>query len=121
MFRSVYGSFDHSEKNDKGLSDGQGEAKQKPAKTSAVGKREPNEGLEDVAHSATLNAHHDGSYSVDAEDGLTKHDSYESASEHMSKSVNGDAEGMDKDVHGSMKSKLAPKGPKDNMSGASGM
>ena len=118
MFRSVYGSFDHDEKNDKGLSDGQGEAKQKPAKTSAVGKREPNHELEDVAHSATLHAHHDGSYSVDAEDGLTKHDSYESASEHMSKSVNGDAEGMDKEVHGSMKSKMAPKGQKDDMSGA---
>ena len=118
MFHSVYGSYDKDEKNDKGLSDGQGEPKMKPSKTSAIGKREPNHGLEDVVHSATLNQHHDGSYSVDAEDGLTKHDSYESAAQHMSKSVNGDADSMDKRIMGSQKSKLAPHGPKDDMSGA---
>lgn len=119
MFRSVYGSFDKDAKNDKGLSDGQGEPKNKASKTSAVGDRKPNEGLEDVAHSATLNAHHDGSYSVEtADEGLTKHDDYNSAAEHMSKSVNGDVDHMDKPIHGSMKSKMAPHGPKDDMSGA---
>jgi hypothetical protein len=119
MFRSVYGSFDHDEKNDKGLSDGQGEAKMKASKTSTVGKREPNEGLEDVAKSATMNLHHDGHYSVmSPEQGLSHHDSYESASEHMSKNVNADADSMDKKISGSMKSKLAPKGMKDDMSGA---
>lgn len=119
MFRSVYGSFDHDEKNDKGLSDGQGEPKMKASKTSAIGKREPNEGLEDVAKSATMNRHNDGHFSVQSpEEGLSHHDSYESASEHMSKNVNEDGDGMDKKIMGSQKSKLAPKGSRDDMSGA---
>lgn len=123
MFRSPYESFSAEDKGSQAHDkDAMGEPLKKPSKTSAVGARKPNEGLEDVAHSATLNKHHDGSYSVEtAEEGLTKHDDYNSASEHMSKSVGeGDNFGMGKEHQsaGSQPSKRAPHGPKDDMSGS---
>lgn len=124
MFRSVYGSFDDKDdmKEPKDRSDGQGEPRKKPSRTSEVGARKPNEGLEDVAHSATLNAHHDGSYSVETpEEGLTKHDDYNSASEHMSKAVGrGDDFGMgeEKSRAGSKPSMRTKNPPRDDMSGA---
>lgn len=111
MFRSPYESFDAEDKGSKAhTKDAAGEPLKKESRTSATGKRQPDEGLEDVAHSATLHAHHDGSYSVDAEDGLSKHDDYESAAEHMSKSVNSDMDSTDKHIHGSEKSKLSKRG-----------
>lgn len=101
MFRSPYESFDAEDKGSKAhTKDAAGEPLKKESRTSATGKHKSDEALEDVAHSATLHAHHDGSYSVDAEDGLSKHDDYESAAEHMSKSVGaGDEFGMGHEEH----------------------
>ena len=85
MFRSVYGSFEKDEpKDDKHLSDGQGEPKDKTSKGSKA-----------IAHS--IHVHQDGSVSVEK----------------------GDDYGMGEEEHaGSMKSKMAPHGAKDDMSGA---
>jgi hypothetical protein len=123
MFHSVYGSFDDGDKNPSDRkNDGQGEPKKKPSRTSEVGARHPDEGLEDVAHSATLHAHHDGSYSVETpEEGLHKHDTYEEASEHLSHAVGrGDEFGMGEEKHraGSKPSIRTKNPPRDDMSGA---
>jgi hypothetical protein len=109
MFRSVYGSFDKQDegKEPKDRTDGQGEPLKKPSRTS------------EVTHS--LNVHGDGSASTHTpQEGLKMHDSYESASEHMSQSVGkGDNFGMEHEAKaGSSPSKLTQRGPRDDMSGS---
>lgn len=123
MFRSPYDSFSAEDKGSKAHDkDAAGEPLKKESKTSAVGARKPNEGLDDVAHSATINKHHDGSYSVESPEGeITKHEDYESAADHMGHEVGkGDEFGMGKEhmKAGSKPSMRTKHEPMDDMSGS---
>jgi hypothetical protein len=115
MFRSPYDAFTKEDMSDKNRSkDGQGEPLEKKS-------RHSEDGHSDVAASATINAHHDGSYSVEDHDGeLTKHDSYEEAADHAGKTVGkGDEFGTGSEKRErSEPSKLTKHAPKDDMSGA---
>jgi hypothetical protein len=91
-----------------------GEPLKKASRTSEDGRDS------DVAASATLNKHHDGSFSVETDEGLTKHDDYESAADHAGKAVgHGDEFGEGHEGHAgskpSMRSKMTSH---DDMSGA---
>jgi len=90
MFHSVYENATRETKKPADeKNDGQGEPLRKPSRTSEV--------------SHQLSRHEDGHYSVlTPEEGLSHHDDYESASEHMSTAVHttGDNFGMDSEPTG---------------------
>jgi hypothetical protein len=103
-------SGDEKAKEANSKEDGQGEPKKKASRTS------------EVTHS--LNVNGDGSaVTFTPEEGLKSHDSYESASAHLSQHMGrGENFGMDSEKRaGSSPSKLTPRGASDDMSGASMM
>jgi hypothetical protein len=113
MFRSPFDAFAKEDLSNKNRSkDGQGEPLEKKSRVSEDG--------HDVAESATINKHHDGSYSVETEEGLTKHDDYESAADHAGKHVgHGDEFGEGHESHAASKPSVRTKHtPSDDMSGA---
>jgi hypothetical protein len=108
MFHSPYESLTRETKSEESeKNDGQGEPLKKASRTS------------EITHS--LNVHGDGSASTHTpEEGLKKHDSFESASEHLSHAVGkGDEFGMGEEKHASSKPSVRTKNPPaDDMSGA---
>ncbi len=113
MFRSPYDAFTKEDMTKKDRTkDATGEPLKKASRVSEDG--------HDVAESATINKHHDGSYSVETEEGLTKHDDYESAADHAGQHVGcGDEFGMGEESRaGSKPSTRSKSTAHDDMSGS---